>query len=532
MLALRLVRGADPAVQFRRLLVAAASAGTGFLLLCTLGYALGHPDASTAAVLRLAWCLAPIAATVQFAVAVARTDPATRPRTGLAAIGLGPWQLMILAAVSTAVSCTLGSMVALLFFLHLRGDLTGLPFDGDAAGFLAANQPLPLPATLTLLAVVPVLASAAGAVVLRPRGQRPTVPSAGGRPGQLGGFGGYGRSAERVGSSAYGRFGARTDRSKLPQAAAPAEGREAAPQTAPDTPAHPTTPGTRETAQPPSTAPQQPPAPDTPDHPTPQGARGTARPAPTDPQNPHHPHHPHTLTAPGTPNHPTTEGARETAQSPRTAPRNPHHPPPPLPTPGGLPWGAAVLAAGLAVEAYAGRGAPAHEGPALPGGLTGDSFGVLVGWALTALGLALAGPALTHLCGRLLQSVRPGALRLLAGRVLMEESTRIGRPLGVVCAVASGTYAMAVLYTATRPGIGPLSTLGLLLVAGCAVATLLTAAVEARNARADTTAALLRIGAPASTLRAAATFRAGALLAVLTPLTWAIAQLAAMPLVR
>ncbi|MFE1801933.1 hypothetical protein ACFW9L_38010 [Streptomyces sp. NPDC059517] len=490
MLALRLVRGANPAVQFRRLLVAAASAGTGFLLLCTLGYALGHPDASTAAVLRLAWCLAPIAATVQFAVAVARTDPATRPRAGLAAIGLGPGQLMILAAVSTAVSCTLGSMVALLFFLHLRGDLTGLPFDGEAAGFLAANQPLPLPATLTLLALVPVLASAAGALVLRPRGP---LPTAGGRPTRLGGFGGYGRSTDRIGSSTYGRFGSHPN------------------------PEPPTPEGARGTARQAPTDPHALAALDTPAHPTHQGARGTARPIPTDPQTPHNP---------------TPEGARGTARQAPTGPQTPHDPnhPHPLPTPTGLPWGAAVLAAGLAVEAYAGRST--HEGPALPGGLTGGPFGVLVGWALTALGLALAGPALTHLCGRLLQSVRPSATRLLAGRVLMEEATRIGRPLGVVCAVASGTYAMAVLYSGTRPGIGPLTTLGLLLVAGCALATLLTAAVEARDARADTTAALLRIGAPASTLRAAAALRAGALIAVLTPLTWAIAELAAMPLVR
>ncbi|MFE7076006.1 hypothetical protein ACFU96_38540 [Streptomyces sp. NPDC057620] len=466
MLALRLVRGAHPAVQFRRLLVAAASAGTGFLLLCALGYALGHPEASTAAVLRLAWCLVPIAATVHFAVAVARTDPATRPRAGLAAIGLGPGQLMVLAAVSTAVSCTLGSMVALLFFLHLRGDLTGLPFDGDAAGFLAANQPLPLPATLTLLALVPVLASTAGAIVLRPRAQAPT---AGGRPVRLGGFGGYGRSTDRIGTSTYGRFGTHADGDTQPPLA-------------------------------------------------PKGARGTARQAPTDPQNP---------------DDLTPEGARGTARQAPTAPQvphNPHTPLPPLPTPTGLPWGAALLAAGLAVETYAGRGT--HEGPALPGGLTAGPFAVLAGWALTALGLALAGPALTHLCGRLLQSVRPSALRLLAGRVLMEEATRIGRPLGVVCAVASGTYALALLHTGTRPGIGPLTTLGLLLVAGCALATLLTAAVEARDARAGTTAALLRIGAPASTLRAAAALRAGTLIAVLTPLTWAIAELAAMPLVR
>lgn len=213
-------------------------------------------------------------------------------------------------------------------------------------------------------------------------------------------------------------------------------------------------------------------------------------------------------------------------------PLDPQHPPAPLPAPSGLPWGAAVLAAGLAVETYAGRTSPALAGPELPGGFSVGPLGVLVGWALTAFGLALAGPAITHLCGRLLQAVRPGALRLLAGRVLMEEAARIGRPLGVVCAVASGAYAMAVLYGRARPDVGPLTTLGALLVAGCAVATLLTAAVEARNARADTTAALLRLGAPATALRSAAALRTGALLAVFGPLTWAVAELAALPLTR
>lgn len=144
MLALRLTRGAHPAVQLRRLLVAAASAGTGFLLLCTLGYAMSHPDDPAGSMLRLAWCATPLAATVHFAVAVARTDPATKPRPGLSAIGLGPTRLMAVTATTTALSCTLGSMLALLVFLHLRGDLTGMPFDGAASEFLAAEDPLPL----------------------------------------------------------------------------------------------------------------------------------------------------------------------------------------------------------------------------------------------------------------------------------------------------------------------------------------------------------------------------------------------------
>jgi hypothetical protein len=130
-----------------------------------------------------------------------------------------------------------------------------------------------------------------------------------------------------------------------------------------------------------------------------------------------------------------------------------------------------------------------------------------------------------------LQSARPGALRLLAGRLLMEEAGRIGRPLGVVCAVASAAHA-AVTLSAGRPAFGPLGTLGALVVAGCTVATLLTAAVETRQTRSDTTAALRRLGAPGTTLRAAAALRAAALLALFGPVTLAVAELAALPLAR
>ncbi|MFC9459171.1 hypothetical protein [Streptomyces sp. NPDC056983] len=386
MLALRLARGGQPVVQLRRLLVAAASAGTGFLLLCTLGYAMGHPDASTGSVLRLAWCVVPIAATVHLAVAVARTDPGTKPRPGLSAVGLGPARLTLISAISTAAACTLGSMLALLVFLHLRGDLSGLPFDGAARGLLAADQPLPLAATLTLLALVPLAASGASALVLRPRAAK--------------------------------------------------------------------------------------------------------------------------------------------AGEPQPDPRDPAAP---IPAPIGLPWGVALLAMGLAVETYASR-AQGTEGFPMPGGLGGSPAGVLAGWTLTALGLALAGPGLTYQCGRALQAVRPGAARLLAGRVLQEEARRIGRPLGVVCAVASGAYAGLTLWSGRQPDLGPLSALGAVLVMGCTVATLLTAATEAKHARSDTTAALLRLGAPVSLLRGAAGLRAAALLSVFGLLTWAVAELAALPL--
>ncbi|SEC38578.1 hypothetical protein SAMN05216483_1601 [Streptomyces sp. 2131.1] len=392
MLALRLARGSHPLALMRRLLVAAASAGVGFLLLCALGYAAGHPAHSAGSVLRLLWCFVPLAATVQFAVAVARTDPSTRPRSGLSAVGLGPVRLSVLAAVSTAVSCTLGSAVALLFFLHLRGDLPGLPFDGAAADLLGADAPLPAAAVLLLLALVPVAAATASAMALR-------------------------RSPVRASSEADDT-GELVPSEEIPAPAAP---------------------------------------------------------------------------------------------------------------PSGLPWGVALTAAGLAVEAYASRGGAGSPFP-LPGKLDSTPAWVLVGWTLTAIGLATAGPGLTHLCGRLLQMARPGAVRLLAGRVLMDEARRIGRPLGIVCAVLSGVVAAFALYgTGARP-FGPLTALGAVLVIGCTTATLLTSALEARQARAETARALLRLGAPASALRAATALRAAALLLFFAPLTWVIAELAALPL--
>ncbi|MEQ8143165.1 hypothetical protein [Streptomyces sp. OP7] len=437
MLALRLSLGARPAVQVRRLLVAGASAGTGFLLLSALGHALTHPDPSASA-LRLAWCAAPLAATVYLAVAVARTDPATRPRPGLSAVGLGPVKLMAISAATTALSCLLGSALALLVFLQLRGDLTGMPLGGGAREFLAAGRPLPMPAALTLLALVPLSAAAAVAVALRPR---EPVTGAGRAGRAYGRFGAYRRTPMLESFGAYGRFGR--------QLGAAARGRR--------------------------TAGEQ------------QDGTGA-------------------------------ESAEETGPEPVDGSGAVVPPVVPTAAPSGLPWGVAVLAVGLAVEALTSR-TGSGEGPA-----------AFLGLALTCLGLALVGPGLAHLCGRLLQAVRPGALRLLAGRVLMTEATRIGRPLGVVCAVVAAAYAMASLHDREDPSAGPLVVLGVLLVAGCTVATLFTAAVEAKQAHSGTTESLRRLGAPAATLRRAAAVRAGALLALFGPLTVAVAELSAWPL--
>ncbi|MBT2477807.1 hypothetical protein [Streptomyces sp. ISL-94] len=357
MLALRLARGSRPLVQLRRLLVAAASAGTGFLLLYVLAEAVARPAGSFP---RLLWALVPLAFTVQLAVAVARTDPATRPRDGLDAAGLGPVRLGLVAAVSTAIACTLGGALALAAFLHLRGDLTGLPFDGAGARLLHADRPLPVAAALTLLALIPLTASAATA--------------------------------------------------------------------------------------------------------------GTAR--------------------------------RRTVPAPQT----------------GLPWGIALTACGLAVEAYAGRGGP----------------GMLAGWSLTAIGLALAGPGLAYACGALLQAVRPGGLRLLAGRALQEEAPRLGAPLGVLCAVGAG--ALTALTLRDQGGLlvplGALTGPAAALVALCAAATLLTSAVEVRQGRAAVREALLGMGAPAKVLRTAASLRATALVAGCVPLSWGVAQLTSLALTR
>jgi hypothetical protein len=474
-LALRLTRTAHLAVHLRRLLVAVASAGTGFLLLCALGHALSHPDAPGASALRLAWCAAPLAAAVYLAVAVARTDPGTRPRSGLSAIGLGPAGLMAVSATTTALSAALGSVAALLAFLYLRGSLTGRPpSDRVAADALAVGQSLPAPAVLTLLVLAPALASAAVAHTLRPRDPRPAAAPA---PRGYGRFGAYGWGKARETFGAYGRYGSRT------AAAVPAGSRAAGAMGVPPLER------SREWGE--------------------VGAGGALQTQASDPRPPA-----------------ATDVTTETldAAPPPPADTSPDTPPPRPQNTTALPWGIAILTAGLTVETYTGNAA----GAPTPG--TAPSAGVLIGWALTALGLALAGPGLTHLCGRLLQAARPGALRLLAGRVLMEESQRVGRPLGVVAAVAAAAYVTTTVYDGDGPAFGPLSTLGALLVAGCTVATLLTAAVEARHARADTKDALLRLGAPPATLRAAAAVRAAALLALFGPLVLIVAVLAALPL--
>ncbi|MBB1242068.1 hypothetical protein GL263_00520 [Streptomyces durbertensis] len=375
MLALRLIRGARPTAQLRRLLVALAAGGVGFLLLGALGYALDHPGDPGPALVRLLWCLIPLAAVVQLAVAVARRDPGAEQRAGLDAAGLGPAGLVRLAAVSTAVSMLLGSALALLVFLHLRGDVTGMPFDGSAGDGLAARRDLPVPATLTLLLLPPT-----AAVVATARALRAGPPAAG------------------------------------------------------------------------------------------------------------------------------ADGGRRRQGVPVT-----------------LPWGAALVATGLTVEGYAARDLPAGAGPS-----EGMVTGVLAGWLLIAAGLVLAGPAVTELAGRLLTAWRPGAVRLLAGRVLLADAGRLGGPVGVLTAVAWSALTAALLYGAEL--LGPFTVLGALVVVGCSVGTVWVTAGRGREERVATSDGLRDLGASVGLLRRAAALRVAVPALLLLPLVLAVARLATLPL--
>lgn len=402
MLSLRLARGAHPLVLLRRLLVTAASAGASFMLLCVLGYAAGHPEQAGGAPERLVWCLVPLAATVQFAVAVARTDPGARSGPGLTSAGFGPTRGARLAAASTALFCGVGSGLALAVFTWVRRYGDGLP-TGRLTGHLGRGVHLPLGAVLLLMAVVPVLAAVASMVSLWPRGVN-------GRPAR----------------------------------------RSAAPEPA-----------------------------------------GGHRPGPAVP-----------------------------------------------PPPGtalvhiGLPWGIALIATGIALETYAcqGAGPSAAELLPLPGRSVQSPPGVIAGWLMAALGLMLAGPGLTQMCGRLLASGRPGPMRLLAGRALEEEAVRLGRPLGALCAVATGACAVVDLYGGALRSTGPVAGLGAALVMACVTATALTSALEMRGTRQSANGTLVRIGADARLLRGAAALRCGVLLAVLALVTWLVARLLTLPL--
>ncbi|MBV9024114.1 MAG: hypothetical protein JO362_10050 [Streptomycetaceae bacterium] len=165
MLSLRLIRGERPAALLRRSLVAATSAGTGFLLLAVLGHAMAHPSDTTGSVVRLVWCLVPLAAAVHLSVAVTRARAGRQLNAGLTAAGLGPGGTKLLAAVQATMECLLGSVVALPTFVWWRDHFAG------------AYTPMPIAAVLTLLVAVPLIGGVACgvacAVASRPRPSGP-----------------------------------------------------------------------------------------------------------------------------------------------------------------------------------------------------------------------------------------------------------------------------------------------------------------------------------------------------------------------
>ncbi|MEV7780476.1 hypothetical protein [Kitasatospora sp. NPDC088351] len=163
---LRLARGYRVLDLGRWLLTALAGAIVAAFLLRALGRALSDPLGGTDAVVRLLWCLPPLAAVAWFASVAARAVPAQRPEriTGLTTAGAGVARIRALIAGEVALACTVGSALTLLVFLVLRNDIAG----PSLAPELGMGVPLPAAAPVTLLALVPLTSgiAAAGAVPL------------------------------------------------------------------------------------------------------------------------------------------------------------------------------------------------------------------------------------------------------------------------------------------------------------------------------------------------------------------------------
>nr|WP_206324141.1 hypothetical protein [Streptomyces sp. HNM0574] len=438
------------------MLVACAAAGVGFLLLASLSYALDHPGSPAHSARLLLWCALPLAAAVQFATAVACSEPGARSRSALDAAGMGPARLPLLAAISTAVACLLGSAIALLVFLHLRGDLSGLPFDGAASELLAAERSLPLAGALTLLCLVPAAAAVSAALTTR----------------------------ARAGDAARDVRHARPDDTARPAGPHPSAGTDTSGDEGPgDT-------GT---------------------------GSGDGEPVSVEAVD---------AAAAGDRTGPVATAVLPVRAATRTVPQPVEAPA--APAPGQLPWGVAAAAAGLALVMYtSGDVTGAGDGVrALP-------VGAVVGFLLAASGLVLTGPGLVHLAGRVLALGRPGALRLLSGRALQQDAGRMGRPVGVLGAVAAGGLFIAEVHDAGLghgvPDAGPLPALGMWLVVSCVVASALLSVAETHGARAAVARALTRIGAPRRLMRLAALVRTGALAVVLGTPAWALGMLAALP---
>ncbi|MET8628305.1 hypothetical protein ABZW30_31960 [Kitasatospora sp. NPDC004669] len=158
---LRLARSYRVPDLGRWLLTALVAGVVAAFLLRSLGRALSDPLGGTDALVRLLWCLPPLAAVAWFAAVTARSVPARRPEriAGLTAAGAGSRTIRTLIAGEVALACTLGSVLTLLLFLVLRNDIAGPSLAPD----LGMGVPLPAAAPVTLLALVPLTAGVAAA---------------------------------------------------------------------------------------------------------------------------------------------------------------------------------------------------------------------------------------------------------------------------------------------------------------------------------------------------------------------------------
>ncbi|MFJ9460093.1 hypothetical protein ACIRST_34105 [Kitasatospora sp. NPDC101447] len=158
---LRLARGYRVPDLGRWLLTALAAAVVAAFLLRSLGRAMSAPLGGADPLVRLLWCLPPLAAVAWFAAVAARAVPARRPEriAGLTAAGAGSRRIRTLIAGEVALACTLGSVLTLLVFLVLRNDIAGPSLAPD----LGMGVPLPAAAPVTLLALVPLTAGIAAA---------------------------------------------------------------------------------------------------------------------------------------------------------------------------------------------------------------------------------------------------------------------------------------------------------------------------------------------------------------------------------
>ncbi|MFX4291364.1 hypothetical protein [Streptomyces bohaiensis] len=164
------MRGARPHAHLRRLTLAGAAGGAGFLLLAALAHAAAAPENAAQGLALLAWSALPVAATAQLAASVARADPVSEPRSALDAVSLGVSRQRTHAALSTTLAAGTGTLLALLLFLQLTGRLGSAAFfDGAVLGLPADGGRVPLGGALTLLVLVPVIVALAAALAVPDR---------------------------------------------------------------------------------------------------------------------------------------------------------------------------------------------------------------------------------------------------------------------------------------------------------------------------------------------------------------------------